>query len=151
MSNSVPSIIIYWGRKTLEQRFTVYYNFNRTCNVSRQQMAAQKIDLHTESIILWTILSIITTLILLLPFILDQQTILQNTPTCISKKQLNIQCIMCGMTRAFIEISNGKLISAQSLNNYSIFLYSIFLLNTILYLIFGRQKLFCLIKTADDS
>jgi len=114
-------------------------------------MTETKNKLQAETIIIWTVLSIGTTAILIVPLFTDKQTILQNAPTCISKKQFNTDCFMCGMTRAFIEISGGNFTSAQTLNKGSIILYFSFLFNTILFFAFGRPKLFQLIKLIDDG
>ncbi|MFZ4797698.1 MAG: DUF2752 domain-containing protein [Bacteroidia bacterium] len=43
-----------------------------------------------------------------------------------STKQLNIECFKCGMSRAFIEITNGNFITALELNKGSIILYFLF-------------------------
>lgn len=99
-------------------------------------MLIKKTNIYVEVITIWTILSIIMTLILLIPFFLNKQKILQITPICLSKKQFNVECFMCGMTRAFIEISQGNLKGAQIFNKYSLFLYLSFLLNSIVFFVF---------------
>lgn len=47
---------------------------------------------------------------------------------CLIDKLLGIPCPVCGMTRAFCEISNWNLISASTLNFASFFVASYFLL-----------------------
>lgn len=76
-------------------------------------------------------------IILLFPFFADKQTVLENTPTCISKSQFNVECSLCGMSRAFIEISNGCFGNAYDLNKGSLFIYSSFLLNSIIFITYS--------------
>ena len=84
-------------------------------------------------LIVWFIISLITTTIILFPFVFDRQTILENSPKCISKNHFNIDCSLCGMTRAFIEISNGNFSTAYELNKGSLYIYSSFILNIIIF------------------
>jgi len=88
-------------------------------------------------LIVWSIFSVATTLIILLPFFVDRGTVLQITPTCISKSQFNIECSLCGMTRAFIEISDGNYSKAYDLNGGSILVYISFLLNSTIFIVYG--------------
>jgi len=89
-----------------------------------------------ELIIVWTIITAVTLVVLILPFILDYKTILSNTPVCLSIQQYNVECSLCGMTRAFIEISNGNIKAALLLNKGSMAIYFLFLFNAILYAVF---------------
>lgn len=96
-----------------------------------------------ELIIVWGIVSFLAITTVIAPFFLDKQTILENTPICFSKSQLNIECISCGITRAFIEISNGNLMSAHKLNKSSLIIYSCFTLNFcvfILYMMYHNNR-----------
>jgi len=86
-------------------------------------------------LITWTIISVITTIILLFPLFADKQTVLKNAPTCISKSRFNVECQLCGMTRAFIEISNGCFTNAYNLNKGSLIVYLSFLLNSIVFIV----------------
>ena len=87
-------------------------------------------------LIVWTVITIISFLIIIFPLCADRQTVLKNSPTCISKSRFNIECCLCGMTRAFIEISNGNISSAISFNKGSIPLFFIILLNSVLYIFY---------------
>jgi hypothetical protein len=87
-------------------------------------------------ILAWTIVSFITGIILIWVFVADRQTILKYSPVCISKKQFNIECSLCGMTRAFIELRNGEVKKAVDLNKGSIFLFSSFILNFLIAIIY---------------
>ena len=100
----------------------------------KKPLAFRPADLYLESLIVWTILTIITTSALLLPFLADPQFILQHTPVCVSQQQFHVECIFCGMTRAFIEIAAGHFDRARQLNDGSLLLYAGFLVNSALYL-----------------
>ncbi|MCX6248813.1 MAG: DUF2752 domain-containing protein [Bacteroidetes bacterium] len=93
-------------------------------------------------LIAWAILSVLAIFILLFPLVADKETVLRASPVCISKSQFNTECSFCGMTRAFIDITNGSFSAAWSLNKGSLFLYSLFLVNSILFLIFSVHRLF---------
>lgn len=92
------------------------------------------IELKVAVFIVWIIISIITTTIILFPFFADKKTVLENTPTCISKSQFNVDCSLCGITRAFIEISNGNFRNAFNLNNGSLFVYLSFIFNSSIFI-----------------
>ena len=100
----------------------------------------------SELIIIWGIISIITITTVIVPFFLNKKTILEATPVCISKSQLNIDCSFCGMSRAFIEISNGNYKNAYKLNKGSLYLYITFSLNFFIFVryiiyIAGHKKI----------
>jgi hypothetical protein len=112
-------------------------------NVKNSYMVKQNAkELKEPILIVWIIISIITSLIILFPFFTDKQTVLQNTPTCISKSQFNIECSLCGMTRAFVEISNGNFDKAYKLNQGSYYLYISFLLNFTSFIIYSSYFTF---------
>jgi len=92
-------------------------------------------------LIVWAVISVATALTTISPFFMDRQGILQNSPTCISKKQLNVDCFLCGMTRAFIEISGGNFRNANDLNNGSLYVYFSFVLNFIVFASYNIYKL----------
>ena len=45
------------------------------------------------------------------------------------------ECFMCGMTRAFIEISGGNFFNAYNLNRLSLFLFSALVINSVVIII----------------
>ena len=92
--------------------------------------------------IIWFIISLTTTSILLFVFFVKKQTILANTPLCISMSKYHIECSLCGMTRAFIEISHGKFHNAYLLNKGSILLFLSFLLNSLFFFIYAFNLIF---------
>jgi len=53
------------------------------------------------------------------------------SPVCLSVSQYNTECSLCGMTRAFVAISNFDFQSAWYLNRAAIALYLLFLINII--------------------
>lgn len=89
--------------------------------------------------IVWAILSLAALFILTLPFVLPEGTIYKLTPVCESKRLGLGPCPLCGMTRAFIEISKGDLGAAFASNRASLALYSALVLNQFVFL--GRFAL----------
>ncbi|WP_369426754.1 DUF2752 domain-containing protein [Profundicola chukchiensis] len=88
------------------------------------------------------IITTVSAVILILPFLVDSKIILQISPTCTYKTQFNLECFFCGMSRAFIEISKGNLSSAISLNRGSLFLFILFSINIIIFSIYFIYKTF---------
>ncbi|NLB48517.1 MAG: DUF2752 domain-containing protein [Erysipelotrichia bacterium] len=85
--------------------------------------------------IVWTVITIVSFAVIIFPFFTNNETVLKNSPTCISIGKYNRECCLCGMTRAFIEISNGNFRNAISLNKGSIPLFFIITINAIVYII----------------
>ena len=83
-------------------------------------------------LIAWGIISTLIIIVLVTPFFINSDFILQNTPICPSKLNQS-NCFLCGMTQAFIEISRGNLDTAQTFNQLSIPLYGIFIINSIIF------------------
>jgi hypothetical protein len=90
--------------------------------------------------IVWIVISVSTFLILLIPFIAEKDFILSNTPDCIIKKTTGANCVSCGMTKAFVDISEGNLRSASVHNKFSPFVYSVFILNFIFFVSYSIKK-----------
>ena len=103
----------------------------------KKPSALRLADLHLEGLIVWTILTVITAGTLLLPFLAGPRFILQHTPVCVSQQQFQVECCLCGMTRAFIAIAAGHFGRALQLNGGSLLLFAGFLLNSALYLSLG--------------
>src|SRR6218665_2669077 len=83
--------------------------------------------------IVWQISAIISILILLLLFFVDDNKLLSISPTCEYQK-IGKECFLCGSTRAFIEIKHLNFTSAFDLNPFSIFIFGLLILNSILFL-----------------
>jgi len=106
-----------------------YLDSHKICNKKRK-------ELKTAIIAVWAVISVTTTFILLFPIFANKQTVLNYSPTCISISKFNVECSLCGMTRAFIEISNGHFNRAYLLNKGSILVFSMFLINSISFLFY---------------
>ncbi|MCY7361256.1 MAG: DUF2752 domain-containing protein [Ignavibacteria bacterium] len=94
-----------------------------------------KSDLQISLIIIWLIFSTIFLSILVSSFLFPSQ-VLSTAPVCVSKIINGDECYMCGTTRAFTEISKGSFVNALRLNQFSIILYFIFLINSVLFFIY---------------
>jgi len=85
--------------------------------------------------IVWQISAILSLLILLILFFVDDKIILSAVPLCEARKK-GLECFLCGSTRAFIEIKNLNFKSALDLNKFSSILFSLLVLNAMAYLIY---------------
>lgn len=95
----------------------------------------------------WVILSLAAFFILLVPFIFPESTIYSLTPLCESKRLGKGECPLCGMTRAFIEISKGDFSGALISNRFSLALYGIFVINLVIFMVRNAFKYFLRLKT----
>ena len=91
-------------------------------------------DLNASLEIVWMISSLIIAAVLFLAYFFPE-TLCSLSPVCISKSLYGEECFMCGMTRAFVFISGGNFIKASELNSLSIYLFSVFAINTIVFII----------------
>lgn len=89
--------------------------------------------------IVWIIYSALVLLVLVIN-VFSAGTLHDISPVCLSKSLNGEECVMCGMTRAFVEISEGNIINAYILNKLSIFLFSVMSLNSILFILFTVKK-----------
>ena len=89
--------------------------------------------------IVWIIYSALVLLVLVIT-VFSAGTLLDISPVCLSKSLNGEECLMCGMTRAFVEISEGNIINAYILNKLSIFLFSVMSLNSILFILYTVKK-----------
>ncbi|MBK8551233.1 MAG: DUF2752 domain-containing protein [Ignavibacteria bacterium] len=99
-----------------------------------------KSDLRLASEIVWIIYSVIVLGIVLITFFVPE-TLLNISPVCISKSRFGTECFMCGMTRAFTEISKGNFHNADDLNNFSIYLFGLFILNSLFFIYYLHKNL----------
>lgn len=90
--------------------------------------------------IVWGIGSLLLLFLVFSFLFFDSITILENAPTCSSIKMLNKECIMCGMTRAFVKCSNLNFSEAYRLNNGSVYLYFITVMNILFYSIYFMKS-----------
>ena len=89
--------------------------------------------------IVWIIYSAIALLVIAIT-VFSAGTLHEISPVCLSKSLNGEECLMCGMTRAFVEISEGNIINAYILNKLSIFLFSVMSLNSILFILYTVKK-----------
>jgi len=82
----------------------------------------------------WMIYSTAIAILLLLVFILPGEVILNNAPLCESISRFNIECFACGMSRGFVHISQFEFYEASESNRGSIYVFVIFVLNTLLFI-----------------
>jgi len=83
----------------------------------------------------WIFYSIVITAVIAILFLIPEDTLLNKTPVCGSIAENGTECFACGMTRGFGSISEFDIDGANSANRGSVFVFGIFVLNT---LIFGR-------------
>lgn len=102
-------------------------------------------DLKKALFITWFILTLICTATLVIPLVFSKEKVLSSAPVCLSKSKYNKECILCGSTSAFIEISEANFKKAYELNHASIFIYSLFLINVCVFIIvavYCRSRIF---------
>lgn len=92
------------------------------------------------SVLAWLIVTGIIVVILLTPYILPERMILSGAYRCRSPEHTAGRCALCGMTRAFLDISRGNVEKALSYNHSSLLLYSLFVANELFaFLYIGRK------------
>lgn len=97
-------------------------------------------DLKIAALVVWKIFSVACIVSVLITFLFPD-VMLKISPVCLSVKLYGTQCFMCGTTKAFIEITNGNFSNAYLLNKLSIFLFSLFILNSITFLFYSVYQL----------
>lgn len=96
-------------------------------------------DFKRSLFISWVIISVVILLIQLAPFVLHEEFLLSLTPTCELNK-IGQECFLCGMTHSFISISKSDLSGAYRVNNFSVYLYLIFVLNILSLIVFSIYR-----------
>ena len=87
-------------------------------------------ELILAALLTWLIVSASMFIVLLLPFVVPQHQLTQFISECEWQTRFQKPCAFCGMTTAFYAISHGDFIGAYHLNPLSLYIYSVFLLNT---------------------
>lgn len=90
--------------------------------------------------IAWLILSLGILLVLLAPFVMSEGTITRLAPKCVWKVRYGKSCPLCGMTTAFVRISQGRLADACKANPSSLALYAAFVVNLLLAALFLTKR-----------
>jgi len=75
------------------------------------------------SLLAWLIASAALLAVLLAPWLLPEEVLLKAAPVCQARARRGVECPLCGMTRAFVSISKGRLHEATQLNRASVPLY----------------------------
>lgn len=99
-----------------------------------------KKDLSIALNAVWVIVSVFISAVLLLS-VFYPEALLSSAPVCFSKALYNTECFMCGMTRAFNEISRGNFIQANELNSFSNIIYMLFVMNTAALFFYSARKI----------
>jgi len=90
--------------------------------------------------IVWIIYSALVLIVILIT-LFSSGTLLEFSPVCISKSLYGEECFMCGMTRAFAEISAGNFQKAGILNKLSLYLFSVMTFNSVIFILYVSAKL----------
>lgn len=98
-----------------------------------------KKDLREAIKIVWILYSALILIVILLT-IFSPETLYKISPVCYSISMFGTECFMCGMTRAFIEISGGNFSNAYDLNRLSLFLFSASLINSAILILYFFTK-----------
>lgn len=85
----------------------------------------------------WGVITPLTMLALVLPFIAPEREVLEWASRLQSPHPSGYRCFLCGMTHSFLFITRGEWERAASSNPASLPLYGLFLLNSLLYLAMG--------------
>ena len=113
-----------------------------------QSTTAQEIRIAITSA--WLIVSAILFLILLSFYLVPDNALISLSTACQIQHHNQEPCPLCGMTRAFMAISHGKLDQATAFNSWSIVLYGIFLANGLLAVIFLASRIRNLLFTCQS-
>ncbi len=97
-------------------------------------------DLSKEFNYLLLISGLVSGFIIVVSFF--DKTSLGLSPVCLSIIQNNTECSLCGMTRAFVAISNFDFNSAWNLNRLAFVLYPLFLTN----MVFALHRTYIIVK-----
>jgi len=92
-----------------------------------------KDQLKCAFLIVWIVISVIICCILVVPFFLPQKLIYDLTSECDWHTMYGKPCPLCGMTHSFFLISSGRFSEAVVSNQYSLFLYGLLCVNSILF------------------
>lgn len=88
-------------------------------------------ELTLAGLLAWLTISAGVFIVLALPFVVPQHQLAQFIPECQWQSQFQKPCVFCGMSTAFYAISRGDFTGAYHINSLSLYIYSAFLLNTL--------------------
>ena len=81
----------------------------------------------------WLLASAVALLGLVAPWLWSAEALLAFVPPCIWKSRFGVDCPSCGMTRAFLLISQGLFAEARALNPWSLWVYGLVTANELLF------------------
>ena len=87
-------------------------------------------ELMLAGLLIWFIVSAGIFIPLVLPFVVPLHQLAQFIPECTWQVEFQKPCAFCGMTTAFYAISRGDFTEAHRLNPLSLYIYTVFVLNT---------------------
>jgi hypothetical protein len=85
-------------------------------------------DLPRALVLVWLLLGAVTGLAALAPLVLPSDFLLGLFPIC-PAKAAGSECILCGMTTAFVSIGSGDFAGALRAHGGSLAVYCVFVLN----------------------
>jgi hypothetical protein len=97
-------------------------------------------EIGTSLILAWLALSVAAGGVLLAPFVLPPAALDALVPECQWKAKYHRECILCGMTTSFVEISRGDFRAAARHNQGSLPLFLALLANECLALGFALRQ-----------
>ncbi|MBM4128279.1 MAG: DUF2752 domain-containing protein [Nitrospira sp.] len=89
----------------------------------------------------WLIVSAVLLFMLIAPHLLSETALLSASTAFRLLHHHQGMCFLCGMTRAFIAISRGRLTEAVALNDWSVTLYGIIVSNELAAALFLFRRI----------
>lgn len=99
-----------------------------------------KFNIRNEVLLVWSVYSAAILVFLLLLFLLEKDLLLSTSPVCDNIKLNSEPCIMCGMTRAFLEIKSFNWAKSLIYNKMSILCFTLMISNSLIYLTYLTKK-----------
>lgn len=102
----------------------------------------------------WIIFGTMSSLTIISVYILPENIIMHLTPVCQQKKITGMDCPTCGLSRGFMNISNGNIEEAIELNKSSLIIFSLFILNSFFFFSFLFYKIyfkFIILRKSDNK
>jgi hypothetical protein len=81
----------------------------------------------------WIFYSTMIAALLFALMLMPREQLLNNTPDCESLASTGKECFACGMTRGFGSVSEFDIDGANSANKGSVYIFGIFVLNTLIF------------------
>lgn len=98
-------------------------------------------DLRVSLIVSWLIVTALTVPVIAAPFLVPASELFALAPKCEWKAKYGRECVLCGMTTAFVRIAEGDLDGAQRANRGSVLLFAGMAANQVAGIVFGTRML----------